>query len=331
MPSLRATVSLCFISALFFSIVGYNLYADWFMAGAFSLIGVCAGLLSALVLGSLLSKEPERLIVACAAGSLGALLGALVTGIVFLAIGASIIMSALLGYGALILTAYCVYWGWMSFPKLASAQYETTQQTSLMPESSLLDTSVIIDGRIADICETGFINRQLIIPQFVLKELQMIADSAEATKRTRGRRGLDILNKMQKQCSVKIEIDDTDYPGIREVDQKLIALAKEKGYSILTNDFNLNKVAEVHSVAVLNINQLANALKPIVLPGETMKVQIIKEGKEPTQGVAYLDDGTMVVVEQGRRYMGKSIEAVVTSVLQTTAGRMIFATAKASS
>ncbi|MEW6406164.1 MAG: TRAM domain-containing protein, partial [Chloroflexota bacterium] len=192
----------------------------------------------------------------------------------------------------------------------------------------ILDTSVIIDGRIADVCETGFIDGDLIIPQFILKELQMIADSSEATRRTRGRRGLDILNKMQKQSFVKIIIEDVDFPSVKEVDQKLITLAKETGRAILTNDFNLNKVAEVHSIQVLNINQLANALKPVVLPGETMKAQIIKEGKEPSQGVAYLDDGTMVVIDHGKRFMGKTIEVTVTSVLQTTAGRMIFATIK---
>ncbi|MCX5872420.1 MAG: TRAM domain-containing protein [Deltaproteobacteria bacterium] len=192
----------------------------------------------------------------------------------------------------------------------------------------VLDTSVIIDGRIADICETGFLDGDLIIPQFVLQELQVIADSGESTKRTRGRRGLDILNKMKKQAFVKIIISDSDYPSIKEVDQKLIQMAKEVGCSIITNDFNLNKVAEVHSIQVLNINQLANALKPIVLPGETMKVQVIKEGKEPGQGIAYLDDGTMVVIDNGKIFMGKNIDATVTSVLQTTAGRMIFATFK---
>ncbi|AFM28165.1 PIN/TRAM domain-containing protein [Desulfomonile tiedjei] len=192
----------------------------------------------------------------------------------------------------------------------------------------ILDTSVVIDGRIADVCETGFLCGDLIIPQFVLKELQMIADSSEATKRTRGRRGLDILNKMQKLSHVVIIIEATDYPSVKEVDQKLIEMAKETGYAIITNDFNLNKVAEVHSIQVLNINQLANALKPVVLPGETMKVQILKEGKEHGQGVAYLDDGTMVVVDNGRRYMGKTVEVTVTSVLQTTAGRMIFAVMK---
>jgi uncharacterized protein YacL len=192
----------------------------------------------------------------------------------------------------------------------------------------ILDTSVIIDGRIADVCETGFLSGDLIIPQFVLQELQTIADSSESTKRTRGRRGLDILNKMQKQSSVGIIIESKDYPSMKDVDQKLIALAKETGHPLLTNDFNLNKVAEVHAIKVLNVNQLANALKPIVLPGENMKVQVIKEGKEPGQGVAYLDDGTMVVIDNGRRFMGRTIEVTVTSVLQTTAGRMIFAVVK---
>ncbi|MEW6113766.1 MAG: PIN domain-containing protein [Thermodesulfobacteriota bacterium] len=192
----------------------------------------------------------------------------------------------------------------------------------------ILDTSVIIDGRIADVCETGFLSGDLIIPQFVLQELQTIADSSESTKRTRGRRGLDILNKMQKQSSVGIIIESKDYPSMKDVDQKLIALAKETGHALLTNDFNLNKVAEVHAIKVLNVNQLANALKPIVLPGENMKVQVIKEGKEPGQGVAYLDDGTMVVIDNGRRFMGRTIEVTVTSVLQTTAGRMIFAVVK---
>jgi uncharacterized protein YacL len=192
----------------------------------------------------------------------------------------------------------------------------------------ILDTSVIIDGRISDVCETGFVEGDLIIPQFVLKELQAIADSSESTKRTRGRRGLDILNKMKKQANVSIIIEETDFPSVKEVDQKLINLAKETGYTILTNDFNLNKVAEVHSIQVLNINQLANALKPVVLPGEIMRVQVLKEGKEANQGVAYLDDGTMVVVDNGKKCLGKTVEVTVTSVLQTTAGRMIFASHK---
>jgi len=188
----------------------------------------------------------------------------------------------------------------------------------------VLDTSVIIDGRIADICETGFIDGALVIPQFVLKELQMVADSADALKRNRGRRGLDILQKIQKMAGVEVVISDVDFPEVREVDLKLIELARSLQGKIVTNDFNLNKVAQLRGVDVLNINQLANSLKPVVLPGEIMKVFILKEGKEYNQGVAYLDDGTMVVVDNARRMISKTIDVVVTSVLQTTAGKMIF-------
>ncbi len=188
----------------------------------------------------------------------------------------------------------------------------------------VLDTSVIIDGRIADICETGFIDGALVIPQFVLKELQMVADSADALKRNRGRRGLDILQKIQKMSGVEVVISDVDFPEVREVDLKLIELARSLQGKIVTNDFNLNKVAQLRGVDVLNINQLANSLKPVVLPGEIMKVFILKEGKEYNQGVAYLDDGTMVVVDNARRMISKTIDVVVTSVLQTTAGKMIF-------
>jgi uncharacterized protein YacL len=189
----------------------------------------------------------------------------------------------------------------------------------------ILDTSVIIDGRIADICETGIIEGTLIIPQFVLRELTGIADSADSLKRNRGRRGLDILKKLQKQTTIEVRIVEQDFPKIREVDGKLVALAKQMNAKVITNDFNLNKVAEIQSVAVLNINQLATSVKPLVLPGEIMKVYIQREGKEQGQGVAYLDDGTMVVVENGKRSQGKEIDVSVTSVLQTTAGRMIFA------
>ncbi|MDA2937514.1 TRAM domain-containing protein, partial [Acidobacteria bacterium AH-259-A15] len=190
--------------------------------------------------------------------------------------------------------------------------------------AKILDTSVIIDGRLADIVETGFLEGQLLLPQFVLRELQMIADSADSLKRNRGRRGLDILEKIQKKPGIKVEIVDQDYPDIREVDLKLIELAKETGAKIVTNDFNLNKVAQLHGVQVLNINELANGLKPVVLPGESMKVFILKEGKEYNQGVAYLDDGTMVVVDNARRMIGRTVDITVTSVLQTTAGKMIF-------
>jgi uncharacterized protein YacL len=188
----------------------------------------------------------------------------------------------------------------------------------------VLDTSVIIDGRIADVCETGFLDGTLVLPQFVLKELQLVADSPDAMKRNRGRRGLDILQKIQKMAGVEVTISDVDFPELREVDLKLIELARSLQGKIVTNDFNLNKVAQLRGVEVLNINELANALKPVVLPGEFMKVFILKEGKELNQGVAYLDDGTMVVVDNARKMISKNIDIVVTSVLQTTAGKMIF-------
>jgi uncharacterized protein YacL len=188
----------------------------------------------------------------------------------------------------------------------------------------ILDTSVIIDGRIADIAETGFLDGVIVIPQFVLRELQLVADSADSMKRNRGRRGLDILQRIQKIATLQIQIVEDDFPAVREVDLKLIELAKVYEGKIVTNDFNLNKVAQLQGVAVLNINELANSLKPIVLPGEIMKVFILKEGKEYNQGVAYLDDGTMVVVDNARKMIGKNIDISVTSVLQTTAGKMIF-------
>ena len=188
----------------------------------------------------------------------------------------------------------------------------------------LLDTSVIIDGRIADVAETSFLDGTLVIPQFVLRELQLVADSADSLKRNRGRRGLDILQRVQKITNLEVQIVEEDFPNIRDVDMKLIELAKLYNCKIVTNDFNLNKVAQLHGVDVLNINELANALKPIVLPGETMKVFILKEGKEYNQGVAYLDDGTMVVVDNARKMISKTIDISVTSVLQTTAGKMIF-------
>jgi uncharacterized protein YacL len=188
----------------------------------------------------------------------------------------------------------------------------------------ILDTSVIIDGRIADISETGFIDGSLVIPQFVLSELQMVADSADSMKRNRGRRGLDVLQRIQKMPQLNIQILEDDFPNVREVDMKLIELAKLYACKIVTNDFNLNKVAQLHGVEVLNINELANALKPVVLPGETIRVFILKEGKEHNQGVAYLDDGTMVVVDNARKLISKTVDVAVTSVLQTTAGKMIF-------
>jgi len=188
----------------------------------------------------------------------------------------------------------------------------------------ILDTSVIIDGRIADVCETGFLDGTLVVPQFVLRELQYIADSQDALKRNRGRKGLEILQRIKKGPHANVMISEADYPEIKDVDMKLIELAKQLSGKILTNDFNLNKIAELRGVPVLNINVLANSLKPVVLPGEPMKVFILKEGKEPNQGVGYLDDGTMVVVDNAKRFLGKNIDITVTSVLQTTAGKMFF-------
>ena len=188
----------------------------------------------------------------------------------------------------------------------------------------VLDTSVIIDGRINDICQTGFLEGQLIIPNFVLDELRHISDSADLLRRNRGRRGLDILHRLQKDFPGKVVITDKDYADIAEVDSKLLQLAKDVDGMVITNDYNLNKVAQVQGVTVLNINELSNALKPVVLPGEKMTVEVIREGKEQNQGLAYLDDGTMIVVENGKKYIGQTIDVEVSSVLQTSAGRMIF-------
>jgi uncharacterized protein YacL len=188
----------------------------------------------------------------------------------------------------------------------------------------VLDTSVLIDGRIADIVEAGFLEGCLVVPQFVLYELQLVADSSDSAKRNRGRRGLDVVQRLQRIPGVRVEITAQDFPATREVDLKLIEFAKLQKAKIVTNDFNLNKVAQVQGVSVLNINELANALKPVVLPGESMRVFILKEGKEYNQGVAYLDDGTMVVVDNAKRLISKTIDISVTSVLQTTAGKMIF-------
>jgi len=209
---------------------------------------------------------------------------------------------------------------WLAPPHLFRFFQEKTAGHDYM----ILDTSVIIDGRIADICDTAFVGGTLVIPQFILQELQLVADSADAMKRQRGRRGLEVLDHLQKSSQVVTTISQMDFPDIKDVDSKLIQLAKHLDAKIITNDFNLNKIAQLQGISVLNINELANALKPVVLPGETLKVFILKEGKEKDQGVAYLDDGTMVVVDNSRRMIGQNVEITVTSVLQTTVGKMIF-------
>lgn len=209
-----------------------------------------------------------------------------------------------------------------------SGSKEKGNKTTNQVLPKILDTSVIIDGRIADICKTGFVEGPLVIPEFVLDELQKIADSSDSLKRNRGRRGLDILNKIQKELDIEVMIHEKDFEDVQEVDTKLLKLAQFIKGKVVTNDYNLNKVAEFHGVDVLNINELANAIKPVVLPGEEMVVQVIKDGKESGQGVAYLDDGTMIVVDGGKKHIGDTIGVMVTSVLQTAAGRMIFAKPK---
>jgi uncharacterized protein YacL len=212
----------------------------------------------------------------------------------------------------------------IAFPERVSASGRVVPRNGQF----IVDTSAIIDGRIADVSQTGFIPGSLIIPRFVLDELHHIADSYDAVRRNRGRRGLEMLTKLQKESNIPIEISEMDVKDVPDVDGKLVKLAKIFGCAIITNDFNLNRVAEIQGVHVLNINELANAVKPVVLPGEEMQVRIIQEGKELGQGVGFLDDGTMIVVEGGRRYINSRVEVVVTRVLQTAAGRMIFAHCK---
>lgn len=234
----------------------------------------------------------------------------------------SIIINAVLGYLGLVM-------GIKKAKEIDVSRLKVfSKGTNSDEKYKILDTSVIIDGRIFDICETGFIEGTFVIPQFVLQELMRIVDSPDPLRRTRGRRGLDILKKLQKQTDLDVIITDQDFPKIKEVDHKLVALARKMEGKIVTNDVNLNEIAEIQGVTVLNINQLASSLKPIVLPGETISVFIQKEGKEYGQGIAYLDDGTMVVVKDGKKIIGKNLEVSVTSVLQSTAGRMIFAEEK---
>ncbi len=291
------------------------------------LLGLLVGFLALGVEAALKKLAMSNLI----GGAIGLLLGLILAPMLLKSLGAGLVdektkayilffLSVVLGYVGLAIGSRKGF----SLPLGKSREEAEAEKEGARAHYKILDTSVIIDGRIADICETGFLEGTFIIPQFVLRELQHIADSSDSLKRNRGRRGLDILHKIQKKVDLDVRIVDTDFPRIREVDGKLIALAKKDGGKIITNDFNLNKIAELQGVTVLNINQLANALKPVVLPGELMRVYILKEGKEANQGVAYLDDGTMVVVDNAKREIGKTIDVLVTSVLQTTAGRMIF-------
>jgi uncharacterized protein YacL len=296
-------------------------------------VGSAANVLFALVLAALVVVFESRLRETAATRLLGALIGATIGLAIARAIGAGLFwadtgdprVTFLHSFILIVLPYLGLVMGgkhgeWLEPRRLISLFRTGASERRY----KILDTSVIIDGRIADVCETGFIDGTLVIPQFVLKELQFVADSADSLKRNRGRRGLDILQKIQKMSGVDVTISDLDFPEIREVDLKLIELARRLPGKIVTNDFNLNKVAQLRGVEVLNVNELANSLKPVVLPGETMKVFILKEGKEYNQGVAYLDDGTMVVVDNARKMISKTIDIIVTSVLQTTAGKMIF-------
>ncbi|MCX7982583.1 MAG: PIN domain-containing protein [Syntrophales bacterium] len=316
-------VFVCAISGFFIAYLSYPIDSWWTWP-----LGVLAGVLVALLVIKLehdLRKLSVRVIIG---GVIGCMVG-LVIAFMF-AYGLNFVNKirenqAIIPWIYAVLTVAMGYLGIV----LGARKVEELKHVGFLApkreeEARILDTSVIIDGRIADICETGFLEGTLIVPRFVLDELQYIADSADPTKRSRGRRGLDILNRMQKMPNIRIAISDQDFPRIKGVDAKLVALAQMTGGKIITNDFNLNKVAELQGVKILNVNELANALKPIVLPGESMSVKVIKEGKEPGQGVGYLDDGTMIIVDNGQRYIGQTLEVVVTSVLQTTAGRMIF-------
>jgi uncharacterized protein YacL len=298
------------------------------------LLGLIGGLLLA-ALTLLIEKGLKKIPLRNLLGSfIGLILGMLIANFLF-----NVFFSDLFNHPETVLPLLSVLYGVCGYIGLRIG-YKKGEEIHLpnwklfsknLPQSEnakILDTSVIIDGRIADITETGFIEGTLIIPQFVLNELQHIADSSDSIKRTRGKRGLEVLHHIQKQAHVDVRIVNKDYPAVKEVDSKLIELAKEVRGKIITNDSNLNKVAELQGIEVLNINELANSIKPVVLPGEEINVKILKEGKEIGQGVAYLDDGTMIVVDNGRKHMGKTIDVVVTSVLQTPAGRMIFARLK---
>ena len=316
-----------------------------------TLIGVIIGyLISSFILkqGLVIAKRLERILThipnqELIAGTIGLLFGLIIANLIGVAFNQvpiigpyiPIILSAIFGYSGLKIMArkgpemynnYVQQWGGDSNKKTSRFKMFSTHKSDKTTSTpKLLDTSVIIDGRIKELCNTGFIEGPLMVPLFVLNELQIISDSGDATKRNRGRRGLDILKEMQDANKVAIEVVEDDYDDLTEVDSKLMRLALDKQWKLMTNDFNLNKVARVQGIEVLNLNELANVLKPALIAGEWIRVQIMKEGKEVHQGVAYLDDGTMIVVEDGKPYVGQTVEVMVTSILQTSAGRMIFA------
>jgi len=321
---------LLIIRALFIAVLGcaaYYLHPFYLSGPIASVLGIAAGL-GVVIFEIRIKQVSLKRLIGAAFGSVLGILGAY---LISLVLGRAIPNSSTtVPFLQIVLLAWMTYCGLV----VGAAKGEMLNLAALgglfggekvsKNTFKILDTSVIIDGRISDIVETGFIDGAIVIPQFVLRELQLVADSSDGMKRNRGRRGLDILQHIQKMPQLTVQILEDDFPSVREVDMKLIELAKVYDCKIVTNDFNLNKVAQLHGVEVLNINDLANALKPVVLPGETMRVFILKEGKEYNQGVAYLDDGTMVVVDNARKMISKTIDIAVTSVLQTTAGKMIF-------
>lgn len=321
---LRTTfVVLCIVAGLTLFSEGFGQESGWVLALAagLSVAGIVLGLEFAL------RKQKPGVVMGGAAGLAG---GLILAGMAAWAMAVNIPpVESIPLLGFLILAGFSylgLIYGMKVFGHGGILSFAKDGQTSMTGSISdkILDTSVIIDGRVADLCETGFLEGAFIVPQFILNELQHIADSSDTLKRGRGRRGLDVLNKIQKMVDVEVRIIDEDFPHVKEVDAKIVVLAKKMNAKVITNDLNLNKVAELQGVRVLNINELCNALKPVVLPGEQLRVFVLKEGKEPGQGVAYLDDGTMIVVDNAKRFIGSTVNVVVTSVLQTQAGRMIF-------
>ena len=315
------------------TLTGYFILKELLLSGIWALVGATCG----LILGYAILKVEQKLRDISLKIILGSLIGVFVS--LFVAnLFVSQLLLALIKDIPITLPIYILFYfvlGYLGF--VIGKEKSKTIDLSKIPlfdkldenqDVKLIDTSTIIDGRIADICETGFMQGTFVIPQFVLYEMQHIADHQDAVRRTRGRRGLDVLHRLQKQTFVRVKIVDYDFPKLKDVDTKLIALAKRLGGKIITNDYNLNKVAELQGIEVLNINQLAASMRPAMLPGEQISTKILREGKEYGQGIGYLDDGTMVVVDDAKKNLGKSVDVVVTSVLQTTSGRMIFAKLK---
>ena len=321
-----------FFFIAFSSVIGYQfgILLTSNTHSALGLIGAAGGLVVSLILISLESFMKKISSRGLSAAVFGLLFGLILSRLIISTLDLVPLPTDILNVVRSIIVVIFVYFGMVIALRGRDEfnviiPYVRFSRQDQKEDMIILDTSVIIDGRISDICQTKFLEGRFVIPRFVLKELQQIADSQDPIKRNRGRRGLDILAKIQKITSVDFKINEEEFSDVKEVDAKIVKLAQLLDAKVLTNDFNLNKIAELQRVQVLNINELANALKPVVLPGELMETRVIKEGKEYNQGVAYLDDGTMIVVEQGRNLIGQTVRVLVTSVLQTAAGRMIFA------